>query len=178
MNVRLQTERLDLVRPAPEHLDGLHAMNGDGEVMRYISGKAETLDETAAGIERMASRWDDWGYGWFVLVERATGSVVGMAGIGHIDRDIDKPAEIGWRLVRHAWGKGYASEAARAVLRWAFESKAFDELLAVADPDNAASIGIMNKLGMRYRGVEQHWQRTCATYVMSLHDYQLTKKAA
>jgi RimJ/RimL family protein N-acetyltransferase len=177
-DVVLQTQRLDLARPSPDQIDALHAMNGDPEVMRFITGNAETRDETLAMVQRMALRWDGWGYGWFQLTLRETGETIGLAGVGHINHDPDQPVEIGWRLQRRAWGKGYASEAAREVLRWAFDEKAFDELLSVANPDNTASTGIMKKLGMRYRGVEQHWQRTCATYVLSRHEYQLTKKAA
>jgi len=68
----LTTARLRLEPCANVHLDGLHAMNADPQVMRYISGKAETRDETQAMIDRVQARWAEFGYSWWTFIELGT----------------------------------------------------------------------------------------------------------
>ena len=94
----LTTERL---RPEPfddRHLDGLHAMNRLPEVMRFISGQPETLEQTRAGIALVKGRWAQYGFSWWAFVERATDRVIGAGCIQYLGRDPANPHEIGWRL--------------------------------------------------------------------------------
>jgi RimJ/RimL family protein N-acetyltransferase len=168
----LTTPRLRLEPFADEHLEQLHEMNRDPEVMRYLSGRPETLEESRAGIERVKARWAEWGYSWWSFFELATGRIIGAGCIQHLDRDATKPLEVGWRLRREKWGQGFASEAARAMVAFAFERLEAPELTAICHPDNAASAKVMVRLGMRYRGVERWYERDCATYAMSRADWK------
>ncbi|MBQ5948116.1 GNAT family N-acetyltransferase [Massilia sp. ST3] len=152
----LSTARLRLEPMASAHYAGLRALNSDPEVMRYITGAAETPEETRAVIERVQGRWRTVGYSWWSFLDRETGELVGAGCIQHLGHDPANPHEIGWRLRREHWGKGYAIEAARRMARFAFEELDAPLLCAICDPDNAASARVMQKLGMRYQG-EETW---------------------
>ena len=171
-SVELQTRRLRLVPCADEHLDGLCAIDSDPEVMRYITGKPETREETRAVIERVKACWHRWGYSWWSFLELSTGQLVGAGCIqnlrrGGSDPDPDCPLEIGWRIRRDRWRCGLASEAATAMADFAFDRLHTNVLLAVCDAENAASRGVMVKLGMRYRGMEEWYERQLATYELT-----------
>lgn len=90
--------------------------------------------------------------------------LVGLACLQHIGGDKAKPHEIGWRLARSGWGKGYASEAAQAIVAHAFDVVGAPEVVAVAHPDNAASIKVMTRLGMQYAGMERHYDIDSVVY--------------
>jgi RimJ/RimL family protein N-acetyltransferase len=169
MKTILETERLTLVPCADEHLSGLNAMNSDPEVMRYISGRAETLAETQMMIGRVKARWAKWGYSWWTFIERQSGEIVGAGCIQNLRRggnepDADCPLEIGWRVRRDKWGQGIATEAARTMADFAFAQLHAEVLYAVCVPENGASSAVMLKLGMHYRGLEDWYERKLATY--------------
>jgi RimJ/RimL family protein N-acetyltransferase len=168
----LLTPRLRLEPFDDAHFDGLYAMNSQPEVMRYITGRPETEEETRAAIARVKARWAEWGYSWWAFIERATGALVGAGAIQHLNRDASAPLEIGWRLPPAQWGKGLASEAAEHMAAFAFDALKPAELLAVCDPDNTASARVMQRLGMRYRGLELWYEHDCATYVVTADEWR------
>jgi RimJ/RimL family protein N-acetyltransferase len=178
----LFTTRLRLEPFAEQHLDGLSAMNSRPEVMRYISGQPETREQTAAGIARVQRCWAAWGTSWWAFVDAASGRVAGAGCIQHLRReatlpdDLERlrsnPLEIGWRLHPDFWRRGLASEAAARMAAFAFEDLAGAELVAVRHPDNQASGRVMDRLGMRYRGLERWYDTTLATHVLSRDDWQ------
>jgi RimJ/RimL family protein N-acetyltransferase len=140
--------------------------------MRYLSGRAETLEETAASIERVKQCWLDFGYSWWSLIDKASGEIVGAACLQHLRQEVSArpdpscPLEIGWRLKREHWGQGLASEAARAIATHAFDSLNAPELYAVCDPANTASAKVMQGLGMVYGGLQTWYGEPLATYQM------------
>jgi RimJ/RimL family protein N-acetyltransferase len=173
----LTTARLRLVPMADDHFDGLFAMNSDAEVMRYITGKPDTPEDTRAMIERVKARWVEWGYSWWSFFEIETGMIVGAGCIQHLGRDAANPLETGWRLRRDRWGQGYASEAAQAMAAFAFETLQAPLLTAVCDPLNTGSSHVMEKLGMHYRGIEHWYDTEVATYEMTAAQWQAHKPA-
>ncbi|MDM4765156.1 GNAT family N-acetyltransferase [Pelomonas sp. SE-A7] len=168
---QLLTPRLRLEPFAPEHLDGLQAMNRQLEVMRYISGRPETREETLASIERVQARWADWGYSWWSFFARENGRLVGAGCIQHLDRDSAQAHEIGWRLQPDCWGKGLASEAAEHMAAFAFEHLKAPLLCAICHPDNQASARVMQRLGMGYRGLETWYDKEWSTYAMTAEQW-------
>jgi ribosomal-protein-alanine N-acetyltransferase len=178
----LFTERLRLEPFNELHLEGLHAMNSRPEVMRYISGQPETREQTAASIARVQRCWAAWGTSWWALIEAQSGRIVGAGSVQHLRREAEpvadlellraNPLEIGWRLHPDFWHQGFASEAAVRMAAFAFEDLAVAELLAVRHPDNAASARVMDRLGMRLRGLEPWYGRTLATHVIDLAAWQ------
>jgi RimJ/RimL family protein N-acetyltransferase len=145
-------------------------MNADPEVMRYISGRPETRDETLAVIELVQRRWARFGYSWWSFIETASGEIVGAGAIQNLrqvqapEPDPACPLEIGWRLRRDRWHQGIATEAARAMAGFAFDTLRAEELLAVCDPANLASARVMQRLGMQDCGLQTWYGKRLATY--------------
>jgi len=179
----LTTQRLRFEPLSDAHFDGFHAMNSDPEVMRYLSGRPETPDETRAVIERVKARWADTGYSWWALLSRESGELVGAAALQNLRREMqplpdrDCPLEIGWRLRREHWGKGYASEAAFAIGDHAFDTLSPPEILAVCNPANTASSGVMRRIGMRDRGVQRWYGMAQTTYGATAEEWRAARAA-
>jgi RimJ/RimL family protein N-acetyltransferase len=157
------------------HFAGLSALNSDPEVMRYISGRAETGPETLAMIDRVKARWAKWGYSWWTFIELATMEVIGAGCIQNLrkegtDPDMRCPLEIGWRIRRDRWRQGVATEAAIAMADFAFGRLHAEVLYAVCHPENKASMAVMRKLGMRPRGLE-HW------YAQEVTSYEISRSS-
>lgn len=174
---RLRLEPFDM-----SHLEGLHEMNADPQVMRYISGRPESREETIAGIKRVQARWREFGHSWWTFLDRVNGGVVGAGCIQNLRRtpspmpDRTCPLEIGWRLRRDRWHQGLASEAAVAMASFAFETLAAPELYAVCDPDNAASAAVMKRLGMEDLGIDTWYGHPLRTYRITADRWASSKK--
>jgi RimJ/RimL family protein N-acetyltransferase len=179
----LTTARLRLEPMVDAHLDGLHAMNADPEVMRYISGEAETREDTQEMIDHVKKRWAQFGYSWFTFFERDTGEIVGAGCLQNLrredspDADPTCPLELGWRLRRDRHGRGYASEAAFAMGDWAFDRFLPPELLAVCDPANSASSKVMMRLGMHDRGLQRWYGKQLTTFGISAQEWRANRAA-
>ncbi|MFF3087264.1 GNAT family N-acetyltransferase [Streptomyces nojiriensis] len=144
----LHTDRLVLRPWRDSDLDPWAAMNADPEVRRHL-GDLLTREQSEASIERFRAAFDRRGYGWWAVEVRATGEFIGFAGMDHVDDGLPfTGVEIGWRLARAAWGKGYATEAARAVLAHGFDTLALPEILAVTTAGNLRSQAVMQRIGM------------------------------
>ena len=167
----LLTPRLRLEPLTDAHFDGLHALNTDPAVMRYITGKPDTRDDTRVMIERVKARWADWGYSWWAFIELSSGEMVGAGCIQHLGRDAANPHEIGWRLRQDHWGKGLASEAAKAMAAHAFDTLKAPLLCAICDPENRDSARVMTRLGMAHKGLEHWYDHDCAVYQMTRDDW-------
>ena len=167
----LETTRLRLVPITDDHLDGLHAMNSDPDVMRYLGGKPETREDTQAMIGRVKARWADWGFSWFSLFDKASGEIVGAAGVQYLGLDQANPHEIGWRLRKDRWKLGLASEAAQRLATFAFDDLKAPALCSVCHPENTASARVMQQLGMRYTGEETWYNMTTSRYDMTRDEW-------
>ncbi|HEX8954688.1 MAG TPA: GNAT family N-acetyltransferase [Burkholderiaceae bacterium] len=173
----LTTARMRLEPINDSHLQGLHQVNRDPEVMRYITGRGDTLEDTQKMIDIVKERWATFGYSWWCFIELDSEEVIGAGCIQHLGRDRNNPLETGWRLRRDKWGQGFASEAAGRMAAFAFDTLKGGLLCAVCDPANTASSNVMKKLGMQYRGIERWYDLDMARYDMSLTDW-LGRQAA
>ncbi|HSI48701.1 MAG TPA: GNAT family N-acetyltransferase [Ideonella sp.] len=168
----LTTARLRLEPFTDSHVAGLNALNADPEVMRYISGRPETMEETVAVVQRVKQRWVEIGYSWWSFIDPASGEVVGAGCLQNLRReeslhpDPACPLELGWRLRRDHWGRGLATEAAQAIACFAFDDLHASELYAVCEPANTASANVMKRLGMQFRGLQRWYGKDLSTYSM------------
>lgn len=145
------TERLVLRPRTDADEDACVRMDRDPDVIRYVP--APWTDEAGhrAFIAARTAGPYPRGQGYWTIADAGTGGFLGW--ILLIPSDAVGPeTEIGWRLPRAAWGRGVASEAARPVLRHAFETLGLDEVVADILPQNAASIGVAARLGMAQDG--------------------------
>jgi len=131
------------------------AMDADPEVMRYIGNGAvrpPDRDLAARGIARWRNQWDEQGYGMCSVIIRETGEYAGwvMLAVPAFLPEILPAVEIGWRLRREHWGQGYATEAARELLRFGLTEAGLDRIVSIRDIGNKRSERVMDKLGLRY----------------------------
>jgi len=159
--MQLETERLVLRKPRPEDVEGLLGTYGDPEVMRYIAGGDPwTRERTRRALERWLRYWDDDGFGLFVI-EDAEGRLLGDCGLLPWDSRTwstgsrkalreHAEVEIGWTLARAHWGRGYATEAGRAIVALAFGDLDLPRLISLIQPGNERSIRVATKLGEHY----------------------------
>ncbi len=152
----IETERLRLRGFRPDDLDALCQVFGDPVVMKYISGgKPRTREATEEGLLRSIEGWHKRGFGLWAAEEKATGTVVGYCGLMPLE---DTPEiEVAYGLAKAAWGQGFAVEAARAALEYAFEQLKLERVVAVVNPLNVASQRVLEKLGMSYTKNVHHY---------------------
>ena len=161
MEVFLETERLVLRRFTDADLDLLVELDGDPEVMRYITGgrptsREEIRDETLPAFLRYYQRFP--GYGFWAAVEKATGQFLGWFHLRPPEGGSRDEPELGYRLRRSAWGKGYATEGSRALLRLAFTGLGARRVYAETMAVNRGSRRVMEKSGLRLvRTFHQSW---------------------
>lgn len=151
MRLILNTKRLVLRQVENADAAALNRVFGDPEVMRFGPG-AQTAEWVEAWIRSLVEDvYLTRGYGPWAMVEKRQGAVIGYCGLLHFD-DLDGQSEIevGYRLARPFWGQGYATEAVRGVRDYAFGTLNITRLVALIDPQNAASIRVAEKAGLRY----------------------------
>lgn len=131
-------------------------INSDPRVAAWLGSidPAQTENRILAYVEH----WKARGYGVWAVEEVKSGVFVGRVGLVHHDDWTASPhdAEIGWALSHAVWGRGYATEAARAVLDWARERPDLRVIISITRPDNLRSRRVMEKLGLTYQG-EATW---------------------
>ena len=157
-HVLLETDRLFLRRFTETDVDHLFALDNDPEVMRYINGGTPTpRDVIEKSILPGFLHYDDHhpGFGFWAAIEKATGDFLGWFSFRPSD-DVP-PADgshneviLGYRLHKAAWGKGYATEGARALIRKGFSEMDVQRVVATTYQDNLASRRVMEKVGMRF----------------------------
>jgi RimJ/RimL family protein N-acetyltransferase len=152
----LRTERL-LLRPwRPADEAPMVAVNRDPEVTRYLN---RPIDEAAVtGFHgEMLDHWERHGFGFYALesTEPASrGEFFGFAGFAYLPAffaHLTDAPELGWRLAPAAWGRGLATEAARAALAAGLEERPSEEVISVIHPQNARSRSVATKLGMSHQ---------------------------
>jgi len=147
----IETERLILRGHKPEDFPAFAAMWADPVVTRFIGGAPLSEEDAWAKYLRVAGHWALLGYGFWSIVEKASGQRVGEAGILNVKRDTnpsfrDVP-EIGWGLLPAVHGKGYATEAVKAILGWAEDHFGKVRMVCIIDPDNTPSLRVAERCG-------------------------------
>lgn len=132
---------------AIEDAPALYDLNSDPEVMKYTGDFPFASVEEAEDFVSGYDHYRDYGYGRWSVILRETGEFIGWCGLklnelGQVD--------IGFRFFRKHWGKGYATESARATLAYGFSELEMEEIIGRAAKANTASIRVLEKLGMKY----------------------------
>lgn len=153
MQVFLETDRLVLRRFTEDDVDLLVDLDADPEVMRYINGgmptsRAEVADEVLPAFLGYYQRYP--GYGFWAAIEKATGQFLGWFHFRPKPDGYDDEPELGYRLRRSAWGRGYATEGSRALIDKGFAEFGVQRVFAETMAVNTASRRVMEKAGLRY----------------------------
>ena len=152
----------------PDDLDDLAALFADADVVRYVGdGQPVGRDEAERALHSTLLRWQEQGFGRWATLDRTTGEFIGIGGF----RSLFGTPEVVYHLAKAHWGKGYATELARAALRFGFEDRGFDRIVAIAKPQNAASIHVMEKLGMQFEKHARYYDIDAVQYQIRREDF-------
>jgi [ribosomal protein S5]-alanine N-acetyltransferase len=161
----LVTPRL-LMRPFTESdLEDLTALFADPAVMQYI-GPPNTLTPAKAAdrLHEMMAEFEAEGFGMLAVIERREKRFIGRCGLMRLEGGDE--IELDFIFSKHAWGKGYATEAAKEVLRYAFNVLKLNRVVGVTHPNNLPSQRVLEKLGMQHTGRKQSHGMESLKYVI------------
>jgi RimJ/RimL family protein N-acetyltransferase len=142
----VETERLLLRRFRPADLDVVAGWNADPVFMRHMGRGPMTREESAAALARHERHWAEHGFGLLGVEDRESGALVGRSGVAY-HRVWPEDPEVGWSFDPAWWGRGLATEAGAACVRWAFGGLGFDRVVSITTRENVASRRVMAKLG-------------------------------
>ncbi len=145
-----ETERLILRPFTLDDAEAFFEFNKDPEVVQY-TGNPPTLsiEEAKEIIEQVISpQYSKNGMGRLAVIKKENQEIIGFCGLKFIEEENE--TDLGYRFLRSEWGKGYATESAKAVLKHGFEDLGLERIIARADKRNTASIHVIQKLGMNY----------------------------
>ena len=150
----IETERLLLREVIISDVDGMFELDSNPNVHIYIGKKpVTTIEQSAAYIENLQQQYKDFGTGRWAVILKETNEFIGWSGIKFITNEINNHKnfyEIGYRFIEKHWGKGYATEAGKAFVDYAFNNLKADAVCAYADAGNDNSRKILEKLGLCY----------------------------
>lgn len=172
----LETERL-ILRPLREADAATFCeLLQDPDVVRYIGdGTIPSADDCWRAVAAWLGHWALRGYGPWAVTERESGAFMGRVGI-HFPYGWPQP-ELGYTLGKKFWHRGYATEACRAALDWAFAERDFPELVSYIYPANTASIRVATKLGETLRGTTALREREVLVYAITRAEWEARRGA-
>lgn len=171
----VETARLILRPFSLADLQAHHqAVYSDPDVTRYLPGGAPwDLHETAILMTYWIEHRERYGFAPWAVTEKPSGDHLGHCGLMHIPGAPDHPVELVYALAKASWGQGYASEAASASLRYAFEDLNLERIIALAMPENTASRRVMDKIGMVFEGIRNdYYDAKLAHYAITRAEFQ------
>ena len=148
--IPMETNRLRFRKWKEEDRDAFYEMNADKEVMTYFP-HVLTKEESDEFLDKIMKRMDAHGYGFWAVEEKELGRFIGFVGLNSpkVGLDIEPCLEIGWRLKKAFWGKGFATEGAKKILDYAFDVLDADKVYSFTTVANEKSENVMKKIGMK-----------------------------
>lgn len=166
----IETDRLLIREFTTEDLPKLIELRTKPEVYKFLGGE---ILQNPESIEKRMQFYIDcyktYGFGMSAVIWKETGEMIGWSGIQPLDDTGE--IEVGYGFSEEFWGKGLATECAKAWLDHGFNKANLERIVAVAYPDNTASWGVMEKLGMTYEKNENHYGSDCVFYAISKDKY-------
>lgn len=169
MKIFAETERLILREIVPSDQQGIFELDSDPEVHKFLGNKTiKTIEEAKQIIEFIRIQYVENGIGRWAVIEKETEAFIGWAGLKLITDTINNHThyyDLGYRLIRKYWGKGFASESAKASLQYGFENLKLNSIYGMANVNNISSTKVLEKLGFfhietfEYFGEGHNWFR-------------------
>lgn len=167
----IETERLVLREIIPEDAKAFFEMDSNPEVVKYVGIKPLTeIGQSIEMIKSIRKQYEENGIGRWAVIQKDNGKLVGWSGLKLI-KEINNHKNIhdlGYRFIPEYWGKGYATETSRAVLKYAFNEMKLGKVFAYADVENSASHHVLRKLGFEEKGTFIDAGDECFWYEKSL----------
>jgi [ribosomal protein S5]-alanine N-acetyltransferase len=169
MEILISTERLIIRALTKEDVNGIYELDTDPEVHRYLGNNPITSIEQAKDvITFIQKQYVENGIGRWAIIEKSSNNFVGWTGLKLIKDIVNNHTnyyDLGYRLQKKYWGKGYATETAAAVLDYAFTKMAVTEIFGIVDVENIGSNNVLKKLGLQfveifmYENTKHHWYK-------------------
>jgi len=152
MKIVLETPRLILREYTDADAADFFRLNSDPDVMRYVPDEPMQTVEDAHEVivSRPMVDYRERGFGRWACILRATGEHIGFCGLKYL-KEVEE-VDLGFRFLPAHWGKGFATESAKACVNYGFTKLNLEEIAGFAEPDNHASIRILEKVGMQFTG--------------------------
>jgi len=170
MTTVLETPRLILRHLRRDDVDAIFDVIGDAETMQYYPRSFERKD-AEEWVERNLKRYAEQGNGLYAVVLKSTCEVIGDCGLVQQNVEGISLLEVGYHLRRDQWGRGYATEAARACLDYAFRNMDADKVISLIRPENLPSRRVAERNGMRIERQITYFGLPHLIYVMTRGDY-------
>ena len=156
-NIVIETDRLILRHWLESDLEPFICMNKDSEVMHYYTHILEP-EQTEQFYKKILEEFSEYGYGLYAVEEKCSDNFIGYIGFHRAKFEIDfcPCVEIGWRLDKEYWGKGYATEGAKACLKHGFMNLGLNKVYSFTTVVNMASQKVMQKIGMKLERYFDH----------------------
>jgi [ribosomal protein S5]-alanine N-acetyltransferase len=169
--IALETERLVLHPLSEADLDALHRISNDLLVRRYLwDGEPVSIVTIEVIFAQSVREFAEKGVGLFGIRLRGEEKLLGLCGFRSLENTVE--IELAYELSPECWGRGLATEASRACLHYAFEKVGLERVVAGVEPQNVASIKVIEKLGMRYAGEIVPAQVGTPYFALSQKDYR------
>lgn len=156
MKIFAETERLILREIIEEDEDGLFLLDSNPEVHRYLGNNpVKDRSQIRDVIQFIRKQYEDFGIGRWAVIEKESGNFIGWSGMKYITEETNGHHnfhDIGYRLIQNYWGKGYATESAKAALSYAFREMNLTEIYGMTHVENKGSINVLTKLGLNING--------------------------
>jgi [ribosomal protein S5]-alanine N-acetyltransferase len=166
----LETDRL-LLRPlCPDDLDSLAAIQADPEVMRYFPSGSRSIEQTRIDLERCILIQAEYGFSLWATIERESGLLIGRSGLLPQTLQDRREVELAYMIARSHWGRGLATEAARAILDHGFRTLGLDRLVSIIHRDNLASRRVAENAGLKPERMIQFMNHRCWLYAIESKD--------
>ena len=147
MKYEIETARLYLRQLNPGDVDELHPVFNDADVVKYMKASLPvSREDTEIALLSIIKHWEQHGFGRWAVVKKETGKLIGYGGL----RNLYGMAELVYLLGKPFWGQGLATELSKACLKWGFDNRHFERIVAVTRPEHIASRRVMEKIGMTY----------------------------
>ncbi|MGZ4604365.1 MAG: GNAT family N-acetyltransferase [Kineosporiaceae bacterium] len=166
------TERLRLRRFGPGDAEAFAEVNADPLVARHLGdGRPIARDRSDELLAAIMRHWDEHGFGLWAADQRDDGRLLGFVGLAipAFLPAVLPAVEVGWRLRSDVWGRGLATEGGRAAVDHGFGPLGLERIISIIDPENAASVRVAEKLGLRHERDELHPRtgRTLRIYALA-----------
>jgi RimJ/RimL family protein N-acetyltransferase len=168
----IETARLRLRMLRDSDLDDLAALFADPDVMRYVgTGEPTDRSEAQKALTSIIAHWNRHGFGRWAIEDKNTTAFMGYGGL----RSLFGTPEVVYHFAKKYWGQGLATELARSSLNFGFNVKGFDRIVAIARPANAASIHVMEKIGMHFEKQTSYYDIEVVEYAINAEEFRNQK---
>ena len=172
----LTTSRLNLRPFALSDAEPLHRILSQANILQYFPGSSSpSLKRVEALIQRQLTHWETHGLGWWAAQPKDHSELAGWNGLQYLPET--EEVEIGYLLSKPFWGRGMATEGARAGIHFGFETLGLQTIVGIVHPEDAASAHVLEKLGMACTGPAVYFEMDVLRYEVGREEWRMRESA-